>query len=52
VDVVDIIVLVIGGITVALLLFLLYLMRAVYVLVRRDSQPQSGSNEGEEGDTG
>lgn len=51
-DVVDIIVLVIGGITVALLIFLLVLMRTVYVLVRRDHLLQSGSNEGEGSDTG
>jgi len=48
VDVVDIVVLVIEGITLCLLLFLLYLMRNVYVLVRRDSLPQRDSNEGGE----
>jgi hypothetical protein len=48
VDVVDIVVLVIEGITISLLVFLLYLMRNVYVLVRRDSLRQTDSNEGEE----
>ena len=47
-DVVDIVVLVIEGITLCLHLFLLYLMRNVYVLVRRDSLPQRDSNEGGE----
>ena len=48
VDVVDIVVLAIEGVTIGLLLFLLYLMRNVYVLVRRDSLGRTDSNEGRE----
>ena len=52
VDTVDIVVLAIEGVTVGLLFFLLYLLRSVYVLVRRDQVRLSDTSEDDRGDTG
>ena len=51
-DTVDIVVLAIEGVTVGLLFFLLYLLRSVYVLVRRDQVRLSDTSEDDRGDTG
>ena len=48
VDAVDIVVLAIEGITIGLLLFLLYLLRSVYELVRRDRPQPTDSSESDE----